>query len=278
MPKIPAKALKVRRRQIAALVRSGLSAGQAAAKFNLSLGAVYYAQNDPGWEITKGVSPTEARRLAILELAARGNFSDTIARRLGVRERYVRALCKRHGVTLQSRRDRIEAARVLARHHKLKDADLQTLLDGRDVPILEALRDTDLTLADIGKRLRAPGRTVFDVWTRALDRLAVPSGSSHEQHIAARRRVFSSGISHNALRKAVGGHQKLIEQLRRSSLTFDQLARNARISVGAVKRIWYFALDRAAIVEVRLGPIAPRSRPSRRRTKRERRVLRDLIL
>jgi transposase/DNA-binding transcriptional MerR regulator len=278
IPKMPAKAVAERRRKIAASVVSGLSAAQAATKFNVSVGAVYDARRDSGWGATGAVSPAEARRLAILQLAMRGNFADTIATRLEVTERYVRSLCKRRGVNLQSRRDRIEAARVLARHHKLKGVDLRMLLDGRDLRILKALRDTDLTLADIGKRLRAPGQSVFNVWTRALDRLAVPLGSSHDQYIAARRRVFSSGISLNALCKAVGGHQKLVQQLRRSSLSIDQLARNARMSVGAVMRIWYFALDRAAIVEARLGPVAPRSTPRRRRTKRERRVLRDLVL
>lgn len=278
VPKMPAEAVKARRREIAASVVSGLSAAQAATKFNVSVGAVYYALKDSGWGTVKVVGPAEARRLAILQLARHGNFADTIASRPEVTERYVRSLCKRRGVNLQSRRDRIEAARVLARHHKLKDVDLRTLLDGHDVGILKALRDTDLPLAEIGKRLRVPGRAVFDVWTRALDRLAVPLGSSHDQYIAARRRVLSSGISHNALCKAVGGHQKLVQQLRRSNLTIDQLARNARTSVGAVMKIWYFALDRAAIVEARLGPIAPRAKPRLRRTKRERRVLRDLVL
>lgn len=274
-PAIPLDDRALRRAHIAAAVVAGLTTEQAAAKFGVSRGLVYYALSESGLELTKG-PVAEALRRAVVQLAARGNPAETIARRLGLSEQRVRSLCEVRGVKLLTPRDRVEAARLLARRCSLSHGvNLTALLDGEHVKVLGALRDGEHSLAEIGKRLNLPTRRVFDIWAQALHRLAVPAGTPHEGFVKARRQVLSSGLSLNALCR--GHHTKLVRAMRDSNLTMEELARNARTSPVTVWRLWYLALDRAAIAAARAATVSQQHR-RKRRTKRERRLLRDLVL
>jgi DNA-binding CsgD family transcriptional regulator len=274
IPKTTQAERAARRRELGRLVASGLSPGQAARRFRLSTNSVYSALRETGIT-TNDILGDEQDGIAkgIAWLAAAGRSLAVIAERLDEPPERIKRIASEHGIRIPTRYDRIEELRRHARKRVLADIDPQTFLDGNHVEVLRLLREGELTLLEIGRRLDLHKHAVFEIWKQALHRIAVPPGSSYEDFLAARRRVFTSGFSLHAL--CEGKRCKLVRAMKESDSNFSELARKAGISRQRVFMLWMKALDRAALASVRSDPS---SASPRRRVRKVPLLMRDLGL
>jgi transposase len=170
-----------RRAKIAAAVRKGRTAAEAAALFGVELSTAYEACREHGLNLGRGgnagyFAQMAARREAMADAVRDGATVAQVARRFRVGDRTVRAACLAHGFEaprwLAKREPSLRARAALAKRGSVAPPKrtVATSWPGSDRRRAEALRllaTTDLTYAEIGRRVGISRQRVGQVFREA---------------------------------------------------------------------------------------------------------------